>query len=76
MTAAGKPLQKVSILEQPQDGIVSSGRRDFPVSRTFLGLTRACATAREAGTAQITQFVCLEGLAVLVLRLRMVGVVP
>lgn len=42
----------------------------------FWGLTRACATAQEAGTAQIMQFVCLEGLAVLVLRLRMVGVVP
>lgn len=44
--------------------------------RTFLGLTRVCATAWEAGTTQIMQFVCLEELAVLVLRLRMVGVVP
>lgn len=44
--------------------------------KTFLGLTRVCATALEAGTAQITQFVCLQELAVLVSRLRLVGVVP
>lgn len=75
-----KTIAEISIPKQPQDGIVSSCRRDFPVlswlcKRTFLGLTRVCATAWEAGTAQITQFVCIEELAVQVLRLRMVGVV-
>lgn len=51
---------------------------DPPVfcGKTFLGLTRACAKALEAGTAQIMQFVCLQELAVLVSRLRLVGVVP
>lgn len=37
VTAAGKPLREVSIPEQPQDGIVSSRRRHFPVSRWPLG---------------------------------------
>lgn len=44
--------------------------------KTFFGLTRVHASAAEAGTAQIMQFVCLQELAVLVSRLRLVGVVP
>lgn len=83
VVAAGKPLWKSVFPNSHRMAAslhASAGETSpYPgglCGNTFFGLTRVCATVLGTGTAQIMHFVYLQELAVLVSRLRLVGVVP